>query len=168
MALLRQTHRCLLHQHRNFSASAVSQTWFGNVEQAPKDPILGITEAFLADENPNKMNLGVVWLKPCTLSTINQRHWLGLPHNASANHITTLLAGCISGWQRQASGAGGCQGSRTPCWRQPLHGVRHKPPRSCCTPDQKAWQAQCNLSMWLLAACQSMHLAEWRGIDSES
>lgn len=62
MALLRQTHRCLLHQHRNFSASAVSQTWFGNVEQAPKDPILGITEAFLADDNPKKMNLGVVWL----------------------------------------------------------------------------------------------------------
>lgn len=59
MALLRQTHRCLLHQHRNFSASAVSQTWFGNVEQAPKDPILGITEAFLADDNPKKMNLGV-------------------------------------------------------------------------------------------------------------
>ena len=68
MALLRQTHRCLLHQHRNFSASAVSQTWFGNVEQAPKDPILGITEAFLADESPNKMNLGVVWLKPCMLT----------------------------------------------------------------------------------------------------
>ena len=60
MALLRQTHRCLLHQHRNFSASAVTQTWFGNVEQAPKDPILGITEAFLADDNPKKMNLGVV------------------------------------------------------------------------------------------------------------
>lgn len=25
-----------------------------------QDPILGITEAFLADENPEKMNLGVV------------------------------------------------------------------------------------------------------------
>ena len=60
MVLLRQTHRCILHQHRNFSASAVAQTWFGNVEQAPKDPILGITEAFLADDNPKKMNLGVV------------------------------------------------------------------------------------------------------------
>lgn len=60
MALLRQTHRCLLHQNRNFSASAIAQTWFGNVEQAPKDPILGITEAFLADDNPKKMNLGVV------------------------------------------------------------------------------------------------------------
>ena len=26
---------------------------------APRDPILGITEAFRADENPNKTNLGV-------------------------------------------------------------------------------------------------------------
>lgn len=25
-----------------------------------QDPILGITEAFLADQNPEKMNLGVV------------------------------------------------------------------------------------------------------------
>lgn len=60
MALLRQSGRCLLHQQRSFSASAVAQSWFGNVEQAPKDPILGITEAFLADEDPKKWNLGVV------------------------------------------------------------------------------------------------------------
>ncbi|MDB5759766.1 MAG: aspartate/tyrosine/aromatic aminotransferase, partial [Burkholderia sp.] len=26
---------------------------------APRDPILGITEAFVADKNPNKINLGV-------------------------------------------------------------------------------------------------------------
>ena len=30
-----------------------------NVELAPRDPILGITEAFNADTNPNKVNLGV-------------------------------------------------------------------------------------------------------------
>jgi len=29
------------------------------VEMAPKDPILGVTEAFNADTNPNKVNLGV-------------------------------------------------------------------------------------------------------------
>src|SRR4029453_2446093 len=29
------------------------------VELAPKDPILGITENFLADRNPKKINLGV-------------------------------------------------------------------------------------------------------------
>ena len=29
------------------------------IEMAPRDPILGITEAFNADQNPNKVNLGV-------------------------------------------------------------------------------------------------------------
>jgi aromatic-amino-acid transaminase len=32
---------------------------FSAVEMAPRDPILGITEAFVADPNPNKINLGV-------------------------------------------------------------------------------------------------------------
>lgn len=30
-----------------------------SIEMAPRDPILGITEAFNADKNPNKVNLGV-------------------------------------------------------------------------------------------------------------
>jgi aromatic-amino-acid transaminase len=30
-----------------------------NVEMAPKDPILGVTEIYVADTNPNKVNLGV-------------------------------------------------------------------------------------------------------------
>ena len=34
--------------------------FFGNVEMAPKDPILGISERFLADTNPAKINVGVV------------------------------------------------------------------------------------------------------------
>src|ERR1044071_8729441 len=29
------------------------------VEMAPGDPILGVTETFVADKNPNKVNLGV-------------------------------------------------------------------------------------------------------------
>src|SRR5438046_9457369 len=29
------------------------------IEMAPRDPILGVTEAFNADPNPNKVNLGV-------------------------------------------------------------------------------------------------------------
>ena len=29
------------------------------VEMAPRDPILGVTEAFVADTNPAKVNLGV-------------------------------------------------------------------------------------------------------------
>jgi len=32
---------------------------FSNVELAPRDPILGITEQFVADTNPDKVNLGV-------------------------------------------------------------------------------------------------------------
>jgi aromatic-amino-acid transaminase len=32
---------------------------FGAVELAPRDPILGVSEAFVADTNPNKVNLGV-------------------------------------------------------------------------------------------------------------
>ncbi len=32
---------------------------FAEIPQAPPDPILGITEAFLADPNPDKVNLGV-------------------------------------------------------------------------------------------------------------
>lgn len=35
-------------------------SWWRNVEPAPKDPILGVTEAFLADPSPNKVNVGVV------------------------------------------------------------------------------------------------------------
>ena len=33
---------------------------FADVPEAPKDPILGISEMFLADSHPEKMNLGVV------------------------------------------------------------------------------------------------------------
>ena len=33
---------------------------FSHVEMAPKDPILGITENFLADKSSDKINLGVV------------------------------------------------------------------------------------------------------------
>lgn len=32
---------------------------FGTVEMAPRDPIIGVTEAFAADTNPSKVNLGV-------------------------------------------------------------------------------------------------------------
>lgn len=35
-------------------------SWWRGVEPAPKDPILGVTEAFLADPCPDKVNVGVV------------------------------------------------------------------------------------------------------------
>ena len=34
-------------------------SFFASVEMAPGDPILGLTETFLADSRPNKVNLGV-------------------------------------------------------------------------------------------------------------
>ena len=37
----------------------MSSPLFDRVELAPKDPILGVTEAFVADTNPKKVNLGV-------------------------------------------------------------------------------------------------------------
>ena len=37
----------------------MSSALFAGVEMAPRDPILGVTEAFAADQNPRKVNLGV-------------------------------------------------------------------------------------------------------------
>ena len=37
----------------------MSASLFASVEQAPHDPILGVTEKYKADPNPNKVNLGV-------------------------------------------------------------------------------------------------------------
>jgi len=37
----------------------MSQSLLAGVEMAPRDPILGVTEAFVADTNPRKVNLGV-------------------------------------------------------------------------------------------------------------
>jgi aromatic-amino-acid transaminase len=37
----------------------MSTSLFANVEMAPRDPILGLNEAYNADKNPNKVNLGV-------------------------------------------------------------------------------------------------------------
>jgi len=37
----------------------MSPSLLAGVEMAPRDPILGVTETFNADDNPNKVNLGV-------------------------------------------------------------------------------------------------------------
>jgi len=44
----------MYHRERN-----MANTLFGAIEMAPRDPILGVTEAFVADQNPRKVNLGV-------------------------------------------------------------------------------------------------------------
>lgn len=36
-----------------------ASSWWANVEMGPPDAILGVTEAFKRDSNPNKINLGV-------------------------------------------------------------------------------------------------------------
>uniref|UniRef100_A0A0D9WR27 Aspartate aminotransferase n=1 Tax=Leersia perrieri TaxID=77586 RepID=A0A0D9WR27_9ORYZ len=41
------------------TAARSMASWFGHVEPAAKDPILGVTEAFLADPSPDKVNVGV-------------------------------------------------------------------------------------------------------------
>lgn len=38
--------------------ASLAASLFGAVELGPRDPILGVTEAFVADKNPNKVNLG--------------------------------------------------------------------------------------------------------------
>merc|ERR1712038_2098558 len=48
---------------------------WSNVEMGPPDAILGVTEAFKRDTNPNKMNLGVGAYrddngKPCILPSV--------------------------------------------------------------------------------------------------
>ena len=42
-----------------FPSSPLTMSLFSAVEMAPRDPILGLTEAFNADTRPNKVNLGV-------------------------------------------------------------------------------------------------------------
>jgi aromatic-amino-acid transaminase len=53
----------MLLRHGSFetqqSGSTMSRSPFSNIPLAPADPILGLTEAFVADTNPNKVNLGV-------------------------------------------------------------------------------------------------------------
>src|SRR5690606_17967841 len=39
--------------------TAMNPSMFSGVEMAPRDPILGLTEAFNADPRPDKVNLGV-------------------------------------------------------------------------------------------------------------
>jgi aromatic-amino-acid transaminase len=65
MALSGQSTRCTMDDPRQptFHVITMSQSpsasLFSAIEMAPRDPILGITEAFNADSNPGKVNLGV-------------------------------------------------------------------------------------------------------------
>lgn len=47
---------------RRFSSTscASARAWLDHVRPAPKDPIVSVNEAFLADPFPHKINLGIV------------------------------------------------------------------------------------------------------------
>ncbi|KAL2496769.1 Aspartate aminotransferase [Forsythia ovata] len=44
---------------KSVAVRSMSTSWWKHVEPAPKDPILGVTETFLADPSPDKVNVGV-------------------------------------------------------------------------------------------------------------
>src|SRR5687768_6081141 len=49
----------LSHRESPIMNAPLTASLFATVDLAPKDPILGVTEIFNADANPNKVNLGV-------------------------------------------------------------------------------------------------------------
>ena len=51
--------RVAANSHDIIMNAPASPSLLARVEMAPRDPILGITEAFNLDKNPNKVNLGV-------------------------------------------------------------------------------------------------------------
>lgn len=57
----------------SLGAARSMSSWWRSVEPAPKDPILGVTEAFLADPSPSKVNVGVVSFK--RLNKINGKKY---------------------------------------------------------------------------------------------
>lgn len=61
MASTAAINRGVMWKGRSWAVGARSMSsWWSNVEPAPKDPILGVTEAYLADPSPDKVNVGVV------------------------------------------------------------------------------------------------------------
>lgn len=56
MSKYRQLSSLLCKQQKNLR---MMSTWWSNVQQGPPDAILGVTEAFKRDQNPQKINLGV-------------------------------------------------------------------------------------------------------------
>jgi aspartate aminotransferase len=67
-------------------------SWFSHVEEAPKDPILGVTEKFLADKSPQKINLGVGAYrddagKPVVLDVVRQAEKLIIDRNLNNEYL---------------------------------------------------------------------------------
>eukprot|EP00455_Lapot_gusevi_P057914 TRINITY_DN9_c0_g2_i4.p2 TRINITY_DN9_c0_g2~~TRINITY_DN9_c0_g2_i4.p2 ORF type:complete len:422 (+),score=193.22 TRINITY_DN9_c0_g2_i4:55-1320(+) len=67
-------------------ASRCMSTRWGHIEMGPKDPILGVSEAFNADKSPKKLNLGVGAYrdddgKPVILGTVKKASQMILEKN---------------------------------------------------------------------------------------
>jgi aspartate aminotransferase len=70
--------------------------WWASVKMAPPDPILGVTDAFKRDTNPNKINLGVGAYrddngKPYVLECVRKAE--NLIHSLNLDKEYTLITG---------------------------------------------------------------------------
>jgi len=88
-------------------AAVAADSMFEGVEQAPPDPILGVTQAFRADNDANKLNLGVGAyrddnLQPVVLSVVrkaeervvaqkNNKEYLPIDGFAAFNKVSAEL-----------------------------------------------------------------------------
>nr|BAK02685.1 predicted protein [Hordeum vulgare subsp. vulgare] len=73
------------------TAQRAASTW-ANVKMGPPDPILGVTEAFKADTNPKKMNLGVGAYrddagKPFVLSSVRKAEKLMMDQKLDKEYL---------------------------------------------------------------------------------
>jgi len=80
-------------------------SWFPNVEMGPPDAILGVSEAFKASKNPNKINLGVGAYrddagKPHILPSVRKAE--EVMFNASQDHEYAPITGVASFTQKSA------------------------------------------------------------------
>jgi aspartate aminotransferase, mitochondrial len=87
-------------------------SWFGHVEPAAKDPILGVTEAFLADTSPAKVNVGVVRppslaLSPCLCFFLPSGHDGNVPSKQGAyrdDNGRPVVLECVREAERRIAG----------------------------------------------------------------
>ncbi|KAK6117825.1 hypothetical protein DH2020_048452 [Rehmannia glutinosa] len=70
---------------------SMSTALWRHVEPAPKDPILGVTEAFLADPSPSKVNVGVVSISSLALIEIEFLRREYLPMGGSVKMVEETL-----------------------------------------------------------------------------
>ena len=102
----------------------MSASLFAGVEMAPHDPILGVTEAYVNDNNPKKVNLGVgvytdddgkVPVLECVRRAEQQMAASAMPRNYlpidGLRSITWTCGAPHSSTRCRSS----CSGAKTPC-----------------------------------------------------